>query len=79
MAGLLADNGAKVVVGFKKNRYGRTPRLIAEGLRPDNFNPSAETIEAVITSLRATGVVPPPPTPRPGIDPVGYEDSEVGT
>ena len=37
----------------------------AEGFRPGNFKPSAETIDAIRSVMLAAGVTPPPPTPRP--------------
>jgi uncharacterized protein len=62
---LLADKGAKIDVWNHKNAYGWTPLLIAEGFRPGNFKPSAETIEAIHRVMRSAGVTPPPPTTRP--------------
>lgn len=64
MAQLLAECGADISVWNRKNRYGWTPLLIAEGHRPGNFKPAAKTIEAVRDVMRKAGVVPPPPTPR---------------
>jgi ankyrin repeat protein len=43
----LADKGAKAGIWNRKNKYGWTPLLIAEGHRPGNFKPSAETIAAL--------------------------------
>lgn len=43
----LADKGAKIEVWNRKNRYGWTPLAIAEGQRPGNFKPSAETAAAL--------------------------------
>ena len=62
MVQLLADKGAKIDVWSKKNSYGWTPLLIAQGFRPGNFKPSAETIDAIHRVMRAAGVTPPPPT-----------------
>ncbi len=56
---LLADKGAKVEVWNRKNKYGWTPLAIAEGHRPGNFKPSAETIVAVKKAMLAAGVTPP--------------------
>jgi ankyrin repeat protein len=70
---LLADRGAKINVWNRKNKYGWTPLTIAEGFRPGNFKPSAETVGAIHKVMRAAGVTPPPPTPRPATDPSGYE------
>ena len=61
---LLADRGADFKVWNKKNRYGWTPLLIAEGHRPGNYRPSFETTAAIHKLFRANGVEPPPPTPR---------------
>ena len=36
----LADKGAKIKIWNRKNKYGWTPLLIAEGHRPGNFKPS---------------------------------------
>lgn len=64
MAHFLAGRGADISIWNRKNRYGWTPLLIAEGHRPGNFKPAAKTIEAVRDVMRTAGVVPPPPTPR---------------
>jgi hypothetical protein len=55
----LADNGAKVEMWNQKNKYGWTPLAIAEGYRPGNFKPSADTIVALHQVMRAAGVEPP--------------------
>lgn len=55
----LADKGAKIDVWNQPNRYGWTPLHIAEGYRPGNFKPSAETAVAVRTAMRSAGVTPP--------------------
>jgi ankyrin repeat protein len=44
---LLAERGAKVEVWNRKNKYGWTPLLIAQGHRPGNFKPSPDTIAAI--------------------------------
>jgi ankyrin repeat protein len=67
MVQLLADRGAKIEVWNRKDRYGWTPLLIAEGFRPGNFKPSVETVEAIHRVMRANGLTPPPPTPRSAI------------
>lgn len=78
MVRLLAAKGATIEVWNRKNRHGWTPLLIAEGFRPGNFKPSFETIAAIHEAMRAAGLTPPPPTPRP--DPAtlrkGYEDGK---
>ncbi|MFO0809757.1 MAG: ankyrin repeat domain-containing protein [Gemmataceae bacterium] len=77
MVQFLADRGAKIDVWNRKDRYGWTPLIIAEGFRPGNFKPSADTIAAIHRVMRAAGVTPPPPTPR-GTGPAGYDDPKPG-
>ena len=60
----LSDRGAKIEIWNRKNKYGWTPLLIAEGFRVGNFKPSAETIAAIHQVMLAAGVTPPPPTKR---------------
>jgi ankyrin repeat protein len=55
----LAQHGARPQIWTQKNKYGWTPLSIAEGHRPGNFKPSAETIEAIREVLRAAGIEPP--------------------
>jgi len=67
----LADHGAKIEIWNKKNKYGWTPLAIAEGHRPGNFKPSAETIAALHRVMLAAGVSPPtnaPPVVATGPD-----------
>jgi ankyrin repeat protein len=59
VARFLANNGAKIEVWNRKNRYGWTPLAIAEGHRPGNFKPSAETVAALREIMLASGVTPP--------------------
>ena len=73
MVQLLADKGAKIEVWNHKNKYDWTPLLIAEGFRPGNFKPSIDTIAAIHRVMRAVGVTPPPPTPRPIYGKKGYD------
>ena len=54
----LSSNGAKIEVWNRKNKYGWTPLLIAEGHRPGNFKPSAETVAALHAAMRHDGVMP---------------------
>jgi ankyrin repeat protein len=61
----LADHGAKIEIWNRKNKYGWTPLLIAEGHRPGNFKPSAETIAALHQIMLASGVTPPTTVPAP--------------
>jgi ankyrin repeat protein len=74
MVQFLADHGAKIEVWNRKNTYGWTPVMIAEGFRPGNFKPSVETLEALHSVMRAAGITPPPPTPR--TDPAGYDGAK---
>jgi ankyrin repeat protein len=61
--GFLAQNGAKVDIWNRTNKHGWTPLMIAEGHRPGNFKPSAETAVALEKILRAAGVAPAPTSP----------------
>jgi ankyrin repeat protein len=54
----LADHGAKVEAWNKKNRWGWTPLMIAEGFRSGCFSPSAKTIAAFHKVMLACGVMP---------------------
>jgi ankyrin repeat protein len=73
---LLAERGAKIEVWNRKNTSGWTPIMIAEGFRPGNFTPSFETVEAFHQVLRAAGLPPPPPTPRPTASKIGYDPQQ---
>ena len=55
----LADKGARVEIWNRKNKYGWTPLMIAEGHRPGNFKPSAETLAALDHVMIAAVVIPP--------------------
>jgi ankyrin repeat protein len=68
---LLAERGADIQVWNRKNRWGWTPLMIAQGHRPGNFRPSPNTIAAIEKVMRAAGVEPPPPVPR--ADRPGYQ------
>lgn len=61
----LATKGAKISVWNTKNKAGWTPLLIAQGFRPGNFKPIAETSAAIEKVMRANGVTPPPSPPPP--------------
>jgi uncharacterized protein len=76
MVQFLASKGAKIDVWNRKDKYGWTPLMIAEGFRPGNFKPSAETIEAIHGVMRAAGVTPPPPTPRGATRPSEYDEGK---
>ena len=61
----LCDKGAKPEIWNRKNKHGWTPLLIAQGYRPGNFRPSAETIEALQKVMLAAGLPIPTPSPEP--------------
>jgi ankyrin repeat protein len=54
----LADQGGDIDVWNRRNRRGWTPLMIAQGHRPGNFRPSAETVAAIRRVLAAAGVEP---------------------
>jgi ankyrin repeat protein len=60
---LLTEHGADINIWNRKNKWGWTPLLIAEGHRPGNFRPAPATIAAFHRAMLAQGVTPPPPTP----------------
>jgi uncharacterized protein len=63
---LLADNGAKIDIWYRKNKSGLTPLVIAEGHRPGlNFRPSPPTVAAFHRVMLAAGVTPPKASPLP--------------
>ncbi len=76
MVRYLGERGANIDLWNRKNKHGWTPLLIAEGYRPGNFKPSAETIEAIRTAMHDAGVTPPPPTLRTGQDAQGYKEKD---
>jgi len=78
MVQFLAQRGAKIDIWNRKDKYGWTPLVIAEGFRPGNFKPSVETIEAIHRAMLAAGVTPPPPTVRPTTAPAGYDPDNPG-
>jgi ankyrin repeat protein len=55
----LADEGAKVEVWNKPDKWEWTPLAIAVGYRFGNFKPHAETITAIREVMIAAGVTPP--------------------
>jgi len=74
----LTDKGAKIETWNRKNKYGWTPLLIAEGHRPGNFKPSAETIAALHHVMLAAGVSPPTSTtPTPAGNREDYPAKEA--
>jgi uncharacterized protein len=62
--------GADISLQKQENNKGKTPIEIAEGFRPGAFKPSPETLAAFHEIIIASGLTPPPPTPRvePGKD-----------
>lgn len=54
----LADHGARVDVWNRKNRYGWTPLLLAQGHRPGNFKPSFDTLKVLERLMTDAGVSP---------------------
>jgi ankyrin repeat protein len=58
VAALLAGRGADIRTWDRKNRYGWTPLLIAEGYRVGNFKPSPEMIAEIRRIMAASGVTP---------------------
>lgn len=75
MVEFLAKNGADIQLWNQKNKYGWTPLLIAQGHRPGNFKPSAETITAIKKVMLAAGVEPPKDTSKREKR-EGYEDQD---
>jgi ankyrin repeat protein len=59
---LLVDYGADINVWNRKNRWGWTPLMVAQGHRPGNYRPMPETIAAIERVMRAAGVEPPKAT-----------------
>lgn len=55
----LSKQGADVIVWNTKMKRGWTPLKIAQGHRPGNFRPSAETIVAIENAMKLAGVQPP--------------------
>jgi ankyrin repeat protein len=71
----LAENGAKIEIWNQKDKYGWTPLAIAEGHRPGNFKPSAETIDAIHQVMHAAGVTPTSAAPVGAATPEQYPAS----
>jgi hypothetical protein len=55
---LFADRRADLHVWNRKNKWGWTPLMIAQGHRPGNFRPAPETIGAIEQVMQATGSLP---------------------
>ncbi|HUG93706.1 MAG TPA: ankyrin repeat domain-containing protein [Planctomycetaceae bacterium] len=76
---LLAQSGADLKIWNRRNKWGWTPLLIAQGHRPGNFRPAPETIAAIQRVMLAEGVAPPPDLePKPGASPETYDADEPG-
>jgi ankyrin repeat protein len=73
----LADHGAKIEIWNRKNKYNWTPLLIAEGHRPGNFKPSAETIAALHRVMIAAGVKPPASGSESAVNNTNYSADEA--
>jgi hypothetical protein len=61
---VLAERGADINVWNRKNKWGWTPLMIAQGHRPGNFRPAPDTIAALERVMRAAGVEPPKAVPH---------------
>lgn len=61
---LLDQHKADIKIWDRKNKFGWTPLMIAQGHRPGNFRPAPDTIAAIERVMRAHGVTPPPSPPR---------------
>ena len=59
---LLAEHGADIKVWDRKNKFGWTPLMIAQGHRPGNFRPAPDTIAAIVRVMRSAGAEPPKAT-----------------
>lgn len=55
----LAQNGARAEIWNRKNKFGSTPLMFAQGYRPGNFKPSFETIDAIQRVMLAAGLALP--------------------
>jgi len=58
MVDYLMAQGADIEIWNRPNKYGWTPLRIAEGYRPGNFRPSADTIAALQRVMKQAGVEP---------------------
>jgi uncharacterized protein len=61
---LLGDRRADINVWNRKNKWGWTPLMIAQGHRPGNFRPAPESLAAIEKVMRASGVEPPKAVPH---------------
>jgi ankyrin repeat protein len=56
---LFAERHADINTWNRKNKWGWTPLMIAQGHRPGNFRPAPETISAIEHVMQAAGASPP--------------------
>jgi uncharacterized protein len=63
---LLAERGADIKTWNRKNKWGWTPLMIAQGHRPGNFRPAPDTIASLEQVMQAAGVELPPKTKAEG-------------
>jgi ankyrin repeat protein len=56
VAQFLIDQGAKIDVWNRKNDFGSSPLMIAEGYKDGNFEPSAETAAVIRSVMSAAGL-----------------------
>jgi ankyrin repeat protein len=59
---LFAEHRADINVWNRKNKFGWTPLMIAQGHRPGNFRPAPDTIVAIERIMRSKGIEPPKAT-----------------
>jgi ankyrin repeat protein len=59
MIQVLADAGADIKIWNRKNKFGWTPLMIAQGNQPENFRLAPETIAVLERVMRGNGVDPP--------------------
>ena len=55
----LADRGARIEIWNRKNKYGWTPLMLAEGHRFGNFKVAPETVAALHRVMNSAGVPAP--------------------
>ena len=73
MVDFLAAHGAKIEIWNRPNKYKWTPLKIAEGYRPGNFRPAAETIAAFHRVMMEAGVaIPVSRAPEPNLNNSNY-------
>jgi ankyrin repeat protein len=58
LVALFAERHADIRIWNRKNKWGWTPLLIAEGHRPGNFRPAPASIAAIKRLISAEGIIP---------------------